>query len=255
MSTKYIHDDSPYSPVSGLQIITGSIVQLGHLHVVGNGSFTQQLNFPTSSNASFTMNALTQSLRLQKHNVLNELIIINPQANEKIIGFDYDTLFTRIQFGIQTGPKFGCIDVQGRMLNISSSLVIDDVLNVVGNSLVTGSLNVSGSINMSGSLSIAPTHQVLFATGNNQQAGTAILNGRNPGKVTVANSLVDENSIIILTKQTLTNSYVVAISEKKRGTFTITSNGNGDMDTVGWFIINNSKIKIEQENEMFEKLI
>ena len=82
---------------------------------------------------------------------------------------------------------------------------------------------------------------VNFTTGSNQQAGTAVLDGANPGTVTVSNSLVTANSIILLTKQTLnhTNGYV-AVSAKSAGSFTITSNHNGDADTVGWFIINNS---------------
>jgi len=81
---------------------------------------------------------------------------------------------------------------------------------------------------------------VNFTTGSNQQAGTAVLDGANPGTVTVSNSLVTANSIIMLTKQTLTNAHMVAITAKSAGSFTITSNGNGDADTVGWFIINNS---------------
>jgi hypothetical protein len=96
-----------------------------------------------------------------------------------------------------------------------------------GNQTISGSLNVSGSVN--------------FATGSNQQAGTAVLDGANPGTVTVSNSLVTANSIIMVSKQTLThtNGYV-AVSSKGAGTFTITSNHNGDTDVVGWFIINNS---------------
>jgi hypothetical protein len=92
---------------------------------------------------------------------------------------------------------------------------------------ITGSLNMNGSVN--------------FTTGSNKQAGTAVLDGGNPGAVTVSNSLVTANSIILLTKQTLnnTNGYV-AVSAKSAGSFTITSNHNGDTDTVGWFIINNS---------------
>jgi hypothetical protein len=81
---------------------------------------------------------------------------------------------------------------------------------------------------------------VNFTTGSNQQAGTAVLDGGNPGAVTVSNSLVTANSIIMLTKQTLTNAHMVAVTAKSGGSFTITSNGNGDADTVGWFIINNS---------------
>ena len=107
--------------------------------------------------------------------------------------------------------------------------------------IFTRGLSVSGSTSLTGSLSIAPTFQAKFATGSNQQAGTAVLDGANPGTVTVSNSLVTANSIIMLTKQTLnhTNGYV-AVSAKSAGSFTITSNHNGDTDTVGWFIINNS---------------
>jgi hypothetical protein len=85
------------------------------------------------------------------------------------------------------------------------------------------------------------TNEVLFTTGSNQQAGTAVLDGANPGTVTVSNSLVTANSIIMVSKQTLNhpNGYV-AVSAKSAGSFTITSNHNGDTDTVGWFIINNS---------------
>ena len=108
------------------------------------------------------------------------------------------------------------------------------------NTFVEGSLNVSGSTQFTGSISIAPTFQAKLATGSNQQAGTAVLDGANPGAVVVSNSLVTANSIIMLTKQTLTNAHMVAVSSKGAGTFTITSNGNGDTDTVGYVIWNNS---------------
>ena len=105
----------------------------------------------------------------------------------------------------------------------------------VGNNptpVMTRGLAITGSLSMSGSIN--------FATGSNKQAGTAVLDGASPGAVVVSNSLVSANSIIMLTKQTLTNAHMVAVSSKGAGTFTITSNGNGDTDTVGWFIINNS---------------
>ena len=88
---------------------------------------------------------------------------------------------------------------------------------------------------------VEANYQIYYPTGSNQQAGTAVLNGANPGTVTVSNSLVSANSIIMVSKQTLThtNGYV-AVSAKSAGSFTITSNHNGDTDTVGWFIINNS---------------
>ena len=83
---------------------------------------------------------------------------------------------------------------------------------------------------------------VNFTTGSNQQAGTAVLDGGNPGSATISNSLVTANSIIMLTKQTFadTNSRGVAVVSKGAGTFTISSGHNGDTDTVGYFIINNS---------------
>jgi hypothetical protein len=89
-------------------------------------------------------------------------------------------------------------------------------------------------------LAVETNFQLNLPTGSNQQVGTAVLDGGSPGTVTVSNSKVTANSIIMLTKQTLTNSHMVAVSSKGAGTFTITSNGNGDTDTVGWFIINNS---------------
>jgi fibronectin-binding autotransporter adhesin len=102
-------------------------------------------------------------------------------------------------------------------------------------------LQFKRGMEVTGSVSIAPTHQVRFATGSNQQAGTAVLDGGNPGTVTVSNSLVTANSIIMVSKQTLAHSNgYVAVSAKGSGTFTITSNHNGDTDTVGWFVINNS---------------
>ena len=108
------------------------------------------------------------------------------------------------------------------------------------NTFVEGTLNVSGSTSFTGSVKVASTFQLQLPTGSNQQAGTAVLDGANPGTVTVSNSLVTANSIIMLTKQTLTNAHMVAITAKSAGSFTITSNGNGDADTVGWFVINNS---------------
>jgi hypothetical protein len=110
------------------------------------------------------------------------------------------------------------------------------------NTFVEGSLNVSGSTQFTGSISIAPTFEAKFATGSNQQAGTAVLDGGNPGTAVISNSLVTANSIIMLTKQTFvhTNSRGVAVVSKGAGTFTISSGHNGDTDTVGWFIINNS---------------
>ena len=66
----------------------------------------------------------------------------------------------------------------------------------------------------------------------------AMLDGANPGAAVVSNSLVTTSSLIFLTKQTLTNAHMVAVSSKGSSTFTITSNGNGDTDTVAYLIVN-----------------
>jgi hypothetical protein len=101
-----------------------------------------------------------------------------------------------------------------------------DPLQIGTNTQVTGSLRVSGD--------------VMFASGSNTTMGTAVLDGGNPGTVTVANTLVTANSLIYLTKQTNNhpNAGPVVVSSKGTNTFTITSNHNGDTDTVAYLIIN-----------------
>ena len=140
----------------------------------------------------------------------------------------------------------------GFLIDSGSNTYVEGSLNVSGSTVMTGSLILSssaateliviGNSEFTGSVKVASTFQLQLPTGSNQQAGTAVLDGANPGTVTVSNSLVTANSIIMLTKQTNDhpNSRAVNVSSKGAGTFTITSNHNGDTDTVGWFIINNS---------------
>ena len=108
------------------------------------------------------------------------------------------------------------------------------------NTYVEGSLNVSGSTVFTGSVKVAPTFQLNLPTGSNQQVGTAVLDNASPSMVVVSNTLVTANSIIMVSKQTLTNGHSVAVSSKGAGTFTIQSTGNGDSDTVGYVIWNNT---------------
>ena len=111
--------------------------------------------------------------------------------------------------------------------NGGSSASRSDVLRINANPAalqVTGSLWVNGNIQ--------------FASGSNTPTGLAKLNGGNPGTVTVSNTLVTANSIIMLTKQTYATAGSVVISAKSANSFTITSTANGDADTVGYFIIN-----------------
>ena len=140
----------------------------------------------------------------------------------------------------------------GFLIDSGSNTFVEGTLNVSGSTTMTGSLILSssnateltviGNSEFTGSVKVASTFQLQLPTGSNQQAGTAVLDGANPGTVTVSNSLVTANSIIMLTKQTNDhpNAGPVVVSSKGAGTFTITSNHNNDTDTVGWFIINNS---------------
>lgn len=102
-----------------------------------------------------------------------------------------------------------------------------DIVRINGSNFqVTGSLSLTGSLNIS--------------QGLNLPSGKFTLNGGYPGTATVTNTLVGINSIILLTKQTLTHpAGVVGISSRVPGTsFTITSSHNGDDDEVGYLIIN-----------------
>jgi hypothetical protein len=74
---------------------------------------------------------------------------------------------------------------------------------------------------------------------NNNNFGTTLLI---EGKSEVENELVDENSIIILTKQTNRNHLgVISISNKEKGKFSIQSSYYNDSDWVAYFIINMTK--------------
>jgi hypothetical protein len=100
----------------------------------------------------------------------------------------------------------------------------------------------SGSAPLTITGSFAVTGNVLFASGSDKTMGTFVLNGGNPGTATVSNSLVSATSLIFLTKQTNVHSGngTVSITSKGTGTFNVTSNHNGDTDTVAYLIINPS---------------
>jgi hypothetical protein len=109
----------------------------------------------------------------------------------------------------------------------------------------SGVVRFPTGLEVTGSISIAnggSSNQLLLPSGSNQQTGLATLDGGNPGTVTVSNSLVTANSIIMLTKQTNTNTNAgpVVVSAKTNGSFTITTNHNGDTDIVAYMIINPS---------------
>ena len=104
--------------------------------------------------------------------------------------------------------------------------------------VVVDQMNITGSLGLSGSLAV--TGDVKFASGSNKTMGTFVLDGANPGAATVSNSLVSATSLIFLTKQTNVNSGngIVSVTSKGTGTFSVTSNHNGDTDTVAYLIIN-----------------
>ena len=167
----------------------------------GTGSF-QLMSMTTGSGgqASFQMTA-------QISGTIGELKVTNSAGTSSVLGLADNIIFAKRQ-GFPNTPAT-TFTAEATTINLK------------------GAVNVSGSVN--------------FATGSNKQAGTAVLDGANPGTVTVSNSLVTANSIILVSKQTLNHSNgYVAVSAKSAGSFTITSNHNGDTDTVGWFIINNS---------------
>jgi hypothetical protein len=166
-----------------------------------------QMTFTTGSggNASFQMNASVSGS-------IADLSVLNSAGLTKVRGLSREFLFSKTEgFPNTAADKF--------------EVVATDII-LSGNTAITGSLSVSGN--------------VLFASGSNKTIGTVALDGANPGVATVSNSLVTANSLIFLTKQTNNhpNAGPVVVSSKGSGTFTITSNHNGDTDTVAYQIIN-----------------
>lgn len=111
-------------------------------------------------------------------------------------------------------------------LSASNALTASYVNPLNQTVIITGSLRVSGSL--------------LLPSGSNQPMGTVALDGGNPGTATITNNLVTAASLIFLTKQTNNhlNTGSVVVSTKTNGSFSITSNHNGDTDTVAYLIIN-----------------
>ncbi len=104
--------------------------------------------------------------------------------------------------------------------------VSGSISNTAGKSLFGGDVVVSGSLSL--------------GSGSNLPTGIVYLDGGSPGSVTVTNSLITNRSMIFLTKQA--NNHPTAgapvVSAKSPGSFTITTNHNGDDDPVAYLIIN-----------------
>jgi hypothetical protein len=136
-------------------------------------------------------------------------------------------------FGSTTNDRSGSL-----MYGTMSSVTSGQTLQINANTDIRFGLKVSGTTNLTGSLLVSG--DVMFSSGSNKTMGTVALDGANPGAATVSNSLVTTSSLIFLTKQTNNhpNAGPVVVSSKGSGTFTITSNHNGDTDTVAYQIIN-----------------
>ena len=140
----------------------------------------------------------------------------------------------------------GSLVASQKALEVTGSVIITGSIQVNGDNLATTNTNTFTNTQIvSSSIYIAPNNnnnQLYLPSGSNRQTGLATLDGGNPGTVTISNTNVTANSIIMLTKQTNNhpNAGPVNVSSKGSGTFTITSNHNGDSDVVAFMIINPS---------------
>jgi len=239
---------------NGNQTITGSLILSSsanvELQVIGNQIITGSLIVSSSGGEFNRFNTLDTTIqRIQTSlsftgsrfggGILSTSIELeNLSATE--FGFNQlssaDAL-TGTQFILNTNKDSTFTELKLNARYTGSNDATIKIRNTAGVRTFTSDADTS---TFNGNVKVASTFQLQLPVGSNQQAGTAVLDGGNPGTVTVSNSLVTASSVIMLTKQTLTNAHMVAVSSKGAGTFTITSNGNGDADTVGWFIINNS---------------
>lgn len=130
-----------------------------------------------------------------------------------------------------TVSSSGQVSYEG-LTNIPNNIVSSSAQFISLTAPFTGSFTGSfvGSLSAHGNVKIQ--------SGSNMPMGTAVLDGANPGTVTVSNTLVTSASIILLTKQTAVHPGNVSISAKSANSFTILSDHNGDDDTVGYVILN-----------------
>ncbi len=239
---------------NGNQTITGSLILSSsatvELQVIGNTLITGSLIVSSSTGQFNRINALDTTIQRIETSlsftgsrfgggILSTSVELeNLSATE--FGFNQlssaDAL-TGTQFILNTNKDSTFTELKLNARYTGSNDATIKIRNTAGVRTFTSDADTS---TFNGNVKVASTFQLQLPVGSNQQAGTAVLDGGNPGTVTVSNSLVTASSVIMLTKQTLTNAHMVAVSSKGAGTFTITSNGNGDADTVGWFIINNS---------------
>jgi len=228
---------------TGLYVTSGSLVGVsGSLFVSGASTFNGNTHMGGNSDFPLTVSGTIDSKRLHfTSNPFNS----NPSSNLGAIRFEgtnqtfYATNYDLAEITTQSMVFQTVVTGSGLVqTGLRSNNGGSDYNLILTNQSGTGSLITTANTIVSGSLSV--TNDVRFASGSNKTIGTAVLDGGNPGSVVVSNSLVTSNSIIMLTKQTLTNHASVSITSKGSGTFTIGSSHNGDTDTVGFLIINPS---------------
>jgi len=238
--------------LNAMSNITGSV---GSSIAIGDGAM--RYASVTQQNVAIGKNALSVTSGSNNFALGSEAMANNTTGNQNVaIGIGALNNNTTGQLNVSIGNDSGFVNVSGSRNTYigagagnnhygSATVIIGGYSGggqILNDNIILsdGYGNIKAQYSASGSAWLMKD-TVNFTTGSNSQAGTATLDGGNPGTVTVSNSLVTANSIIMLTKQTLAhpNGYV-AVSAKSAGSFTITSNHNGDTDVVGWFIINNS---------------
>jgi hypothetical protein len=248
------------SVITGKQSITGSLLISGSNNLADGGTFAisgsqiwRSRNNSTGESTDGNFNG--GQLEISATGVVSELRIYGNSDNMISLNSfgTNNTSIIRYFKGIANYAQGTYIGTNDPTSGYSNFLYVSSSINTgVGNYMGFGSdknksnlgnyvfSNVDNSqakVYISGSLSAIG--DIKYASGSNKTMGTVALDGANPGAATVSNSLVTTGSLIFLTKQTLNhpNGYV-AVSSKGTGTFSITSNHNGDSDTVAYQIIN-----------------
>ena len=217
----------------------GVLSAIGQDTGIGSGS---KYNTAIGHNALFTFDSGSNNTFIHGGSNAGDGVVYG--SNNNVIGMDLGLPAT-----MESNTIIGR-SIAGLSSPLSNNVIIADGSGNIafqkngatGSVRIGTGLEVTGSSSFIGSVSVASTFQLLLPSGSNQQTGLATLDGGNPGTVTVSNSNVTANSIIMLTKQTNNhpNSGPVNVSSKGSGTFTITSNHNGDTDIVAFMIINPS---------------
>ena len=227
--------------VSGTLAFSGSLIgniDAGVPLIVNFGDNT--ITNPGANGRNFTFGTAITNASVNNGAAFGESHNLQTPSYNSFIGGGNGNTINANKVFIGGGTSNSVTAVEGAIIGGSSNSVSHQASVILGGSGMSSTqanevqvphLKVTGSL--------AVTGDVRFASGSNKTMGTAVLDGANPGAVVVSNSLVTTSSLIFLTKQTLnhTNGYV-AISSKGSSTFTITSNHNGDTDTVAYLIIN-----------------